>query len=87
MPIDWSMALFAVVAALVAGVIGTLFVIVAERKAQLRPTTIFTEQSGATVFLFDGELLVDSTPSARALLAASATMGGPWIKVLAYLAP
>ncbi len=84
---DWTLALLAVVAAVVAGIAGTLIVIVVERSAKAKPATIFNEQSGATIFLFDGEILVDSTPSARALMSASATTGGPWIKVLAYLAP
>ena len=87
MVIDWSMTLLAVLVAVIAGMVGTMIVIVVDRTAKSKPATIFTEQSGATIFLFDGELLVDSTPSARALLAASATMGGPWVKVLTYLAP
>ena len=87
MVIDWTLTLLAVLAAAVAGMVGTFIVIMVERAAKVRPTTIFTEQSAATIFLFDGEILVDCTPSARALLAASATAGGPWIKVLSYLAP
>ena len=87
MAIDWTLTLIAIFAALVAGMTGTGIVILAERRAGAKPTTIFTDQTGATVFLFDGEILVDSTPSARALLSASATMGGPWVKILGYLAP
>ena len=87
MAIDWTLAVAGVVAALVAGIAGTFIVIAFERAARAKPTTIFTDQSGSTIFLFDGETMVDSTPSARALLSASVTTGGPWIKVLAYLAP
>ena len=87
MALDWTTILLAVFAALGAGVTGTGIVILVERYAKTKPTTIFNDQSTATIFLFDGELLVDSTPSGRALLAASATMGGPWVKVLAYLSP
>lgn len=87
MAIDWTLTLLAVFAAVLAGMVGTFIVIAAERAAKSRPATIFTDQSGATIFLFDGEILVDSTPSARALLAASSTMGGPWVQVLSYLAP
>ena len=68
------------------GVLGTLAVVLVERRSRAAPATIFADQPASTVFLFDGETLVDSTPSAKALLAASRTLGGPWIKVLAYLA-
>lgn len=77
----------ALLSALVAGVIGTVIIILVERHAKTKPSTIFSDQAVSATFLFDGDLLVDSTPSARALLAASPTIGGPWIKVLAYLAP
>ena len=86
MATDWAIAVLAIVAALIAGLVGTAIIIVVERSAKIKPVSIFTEQSGATIFLFDGEVLVDSTPSARALLAASATVGGPWVKMLTYLA-
>ena len=49
------------------------------------PSSIFSEQPVATVFLFDGEVLVDSTPSAKALLNATQASGSAWIKVHAYL--
>jgi len=84
---DWTLNIVAILAALVAGLLGSALVIVLERRAKQKPITIFADHGTATVFLFDGDALVDSTPSARALLAASQTMGSAWIKVLAYLAP
>ena len=75
----------AVLAAFAAAALGTLTVILLERRSKARPASIFAEQPTATVFLFDGEVLVDSTPSAKALLNASQTLGGAWVKVLAYL--
>jgi len=86
MAIDWTVTLLAIFAAMIAGMAGTFIVIAVERANKAKPASIFAEQGGATIFLFDGEILVDSTPSARALLAASATTGGPWIKMLSYLA-
>jgi PAS domain-containing protein len=75
----------AILAAFSAAAIGTAIVVMMERRNRARPPSIFSEQRAATVFLFDGEVLVDSTPSAKALLNASQTLGGPWVKVLAYL--
>ena len=75
----------AILAALAAAALGTLAIVVMERRMRARPASIFAEQPSATVFLFDGEVLVDSTPSAKALLNASQTLGGSWVKVLSYL--
>ncbi|MCU0901600.1 MAG: PAS-domain containing protein [Cypionkella sp.] len=48
-------------------------------------TSIFDERQKGTLFLFDGETLVDCTPGGRAVLAASPAPGPPWAKLLAYL--
>ena len=85
MALDWMQNFVAIFAALAAAVAGTIAVIVVERRSKARPVSIFSEQPAATVFLFDGEVLVDSTPSAKALLNASQSLGGSWVKVLAYL--
>ena len=77
--------LVAILAAVAAATLGTLAVVMVERRMRARPASIFAELPTATVFLFDGEVLVDSTPSAKALLNASQTLGGAWIKVLAFL--
>lgn len=57
------------------------------RAAPVSPAGLLTERSGRAVFLFDGEMLLDGTPSARALLAASPVRGGDWARLLAFLAP
>ncbi|MDZ4312247.1 MAG: PAS-domain containing protein [Cypionkella sp.] len=49
-------------------------------------TSIFAETAPETVFLFDGETLIDSTASARALLAASPMKGAAWGRLMAFLA-
>ena len=87
MTLDWTLITVSIVAALVAGGLATLALTYIERRAKAGPVSIFAEQSANTVFLFDGETLVDGTPSARTLLATSQTMGGPWVKVMAYLSP
>ncbi len=85
MALDWMQNFVAVLAAIAAAAMGTIAVILLERRSKARPISIFSEQPAATVFLFDGEVLVDSTPSAKALLNGSQTLGGAWVKVLSYL--
>lgn len=55
-------------------------------KPAVRPT-IFDERQKGTLFLFDGEVLVDCTPGGRAVLAASPVPGSSWAKLVAHLAP
>ena len=85
MALIWMLNFVAILAAVVAAALGTIAVIAMERRSKARPASIFADQSAATVFLFDGEVLVDGTPSAKALLNASQTLGGAWVKALAYL--
>lgn len=49
--------------------------------------SIFEDRARGTLFLFDGETLVDCTPGGRAALAASPAQGGMWVRLLAYLSP
>ena len=48
--------------------------------------SIFEEASSATIFLFDGEALVDCTPGGRAVLAGSLSNGTAWQRLMAHLA-
>ena len=52
-----------------------------------RRQTIFGEATASTVFLFDGESLVDATPSAREMVSNGVESGGPWFRVIAQLEP
>lgn len=56
-------------------------------QAQSRKTRepLFEDRQNATIFLFDGDVLVDCTPGARAMLAASPAAGGPWPKMIAQI--
>lgn len=78
-------SLVPILAALGAAGLGLVAFSAMERRARARPSSIFGDQASATVFLFDGEVLIDSTPSAKALLNASQVAGGAWVKVQAYL--
>ncbi len=51
-----------------------------------RPT-LFREGEDATVFLFDGERLVDATPSGYQFLSGSRSIDEPWIGLLERLSP
>lgn len=62
-----------------------LFLIWLSRGSPARPVSIFDDTTAQTVFLFDGETLVDSTPSARALLSAIPPRGAVWSQLIAYL--
>jgi PAS domain-containing protein len=87
MQINWMVNLDLLLMALFAAGVALACVIYLERAQKRRPVSIFAEDASATVFLFDGEVLVDSTPSARALLATNQAHGTAWVKLMAYLAP
>lgn len=50
-------------------------------------TSLFHDKSDGTIFLFDGDILIDASPGARALLSGVATPSSAWGKLLAYLDP
>ena len=51
-----------------------------------RAQSLFTDQTNGTVFLFDGETLVDLSPQARALLSSIPGPGAPFARLQRYLA-
>ena len=66
--------------------LGGLLVMVAFQGRKRPPRdSIFDERQKGTLFLFDGETLVDCTPGGRAVLAASPAPGSAWVKLLAHL--
>ncbi len=87
MQINWIYELDLILMALGAAAVAVLAMVFVERQNNRRPITRFTEDTTATVYLFDGDVLIDSTPSARALLAASQVHGTAWAKLMTYLAP
>jgi PAS domain-containing protein len=65
---------------------GGLFVMAALTSARTPVrNSIFDERQKGTLFLFDGESMVDCTPGGRVVLAASPAEGTPWVKLMAYL--
>lgn len=57
----------------------------AERRGR-RAESIFSDRNPGTVFLFDGDVLVDSSGPARALIASLQGVGGPWARLRQHLA-
>lgn len=57
------------------------------RKVETTRGGLFAEPAQGTVFLFDGETMLDASAGARALLAATRSEGQPWQRFLAFAAP
>jgi PAS domain-containing protein len=85
--LDWTLGLLVLGVALVAAAFGLLILVLVDRRFRPRPASVFGDRTGGTVFLFDGETLVDATADARALLAAIPARGGPWHRLMSHLAP
>ena len=87
MEMNWALGLGLVATAIVAALLG--IVVLAALQGRSAPTrnSIFSDEASGTVFLFDGDTLIDASPSGRALLSASAVRGGPMTRLMAYLQP
>lgn len=67
--------------------LGSIFILAAlQSSVDKKAKTVFTDRSAGTVFLFDGDMLVDATPPAKALITRDGK-GSAWLRLLAYLAP
>ena len=83
---NWAVELFLVSIALAAAALAIVAIVLFERRSKRWAATRFAEDVAA-VFLFDGQALIDSSPSARALLATSPASGTAWARLLACLSP
>ena len=86
MHVDWALGFGVVVTAVLATCGGLLILWALPDRNPRMGGSIFVEQQAGAVFLFDGDALIDATPGARALLAASPGRGGPWATLMAHLA-
>lgn len=84
---DFTLALGMVITASLVALAGLLAVSALTLRGGTTPASIFAGQTPDTVFLFDGEALVDATPAARALLDSVLESGGPWFRALFRLEP
>ena len=87
MPFDWTVVLGLFAIAMVAAMLGMMAVARLPQPSAARLQSLFDHNTVGSVFLFDGEVLIDSTPSARALLANGVFRGGHWARLMAFLAP
>lgn len=81
---DWGLVL-AVFASVALAVAVAMLVMAAFPVMRGDAGSVFSANGDETVFLFDGEVLVDATPSARALLTRSDLRGPPYLRLLAGL--
>jgi PAS domain-containing protein len=86
MVMEWQLVAVLIGTAMLAAALGSMGVLVLDRRRQMAPVSIFADACSGTVFLFDGEVLVDSTPSARALLMSSPIRGSALARFKSYLA-
>lgn len=87
MQIDWILAVGIVLTSVLAATGGLLLMSALPGRQGLPRSSIFAESAQGAIFLFDGDVLIDATPSARALLSTSHARGAPHAKLMAYLAP
>ncbi|WP_395006004.1 PAS-domain containing protein [Cypionkella sp.] len=84
---DWQIFFAALAAGLTAAAVGMIALWFSPRQLAVPENSLFATETHRAILLFDGEDLIDSTPEARGLLAASQTPGSNWEKLLAFLAP
>lgn len=84
---DGLLALGLVLISLAAAIGGLLAVAALHGTGKRANHSVFLDSAQGTVFLFDGDTLIDSTAGARQLLSASRARGGNWQRMIAYLTP
>jgi PAS domain-containing protein len=87
MPADWTFALGLVLTAMFVALASLLLLTAFQNRKPPERDSVYLRDAPSTVFLFDGEAMVDATPSARFMLASSVVRGGPWLRLLARLGP
>jgi PAS domain-containing protein len=84
---DIGLAFGLVTTAVLASLFGLLILSVLNGPRPTMGSSVFGMANQGIVFLFDGESLIDATPSARALLDESPVHGTPWVQFLARFGP
>ncbi len=83
---DWALGFGLVLTSMVTALLGVLLVhYLPNLGAQGAVAGRYLEKSDDAVFLFDGEILIDSSPNARAILAANPTRSPAWVRLMSYL--
>ena len=87
MDFTWAMGLSLGLTAFAAAFAGVGVLAFLSRGATRPRPALFSDGPGGTVFLFDGETLIDASPGARSLLSAAPVRGTSWQRLMAFLAP
>ena len=87
MELDWALGVGLFATTMLAALIGIVVLAALQSRSAVPANGIFSDHKSGTVFLFDGDTLMDASPAGRALLSASAVRGGPMIRLMAYLQP
>lgn len=87
MPAEWTFAFGLVLTATLIAMACLVLLTAFQNRKPAASDSLFLHDTRSTTFLFDGETLVDATPEARSMLAASVVRGGPWLRLLARLGP
>ncbi len=87
MPISWTIAFVLIATSVVAAFTAILFLAALQSRQRPRPISLFTATPEETVFLFDADVLVDASDSARDFLAAVSVPAAPWGRLCTLLAP
>ena len=87
MPIDLTLAFGLFGIAFLATIFANYAITLLPIRRLAPAFSLFNQTTEGSVFLFDGDVLIDSTPSARALLKNSVFRGGSWPRLMAFLTP
>lgn len=88
MDVGWTLELSIALTAFSAALTGAMLLAALDRRnATRRQGAAFGPGSTETIFLFDGDTMVDASARARALLRASSFRGSSWQRLMAILAP
>lgn len=82
---NWLIGLGLVATSTITALLGALAVHHLQSRRARTPGASGFEHSEAAVFLFDGEHLLDSSSSARALLATISGKGAAWARLMTFL--
>lgn len=85
MQADWLLAIGLVATSAVTALLAVFFVHYLPARAAGQPSSSAFAAAEDAVFLFDGEVLLDSSPAARALLASNPNRSSVWAQLMAYL--
>jgi PAS domain-containing protein len=83
---DWIAALAVVLCATLVALASLVLLSAWQMRRPKRTESVFADAGPETAFLFDGDLLLDATPAARAILPEGEDTGA-WSRLLAKLGP